>query len=214
MSAYASVVLDMDSTVSSLEGIDWLAKQCNEEVARQVAALTRRAMGGELGLHEVYGERLALIRPSTASIAALARLYEQRVAPGAPAAIERMRAAGVNLVIVSGGILQAIVPCARTLGFADTDVHAVRMYFNEHGEYDGYDASSPLTTHDGKEDVVRALSLARPILAVGDGATDSAMAAAADSFAAYTEFVRREQVVAAADRVLRSFDDLLELVLP
>lgn len=213
MSAYESVVLDMDSTLASVEGIDWLALRRGPAVMREVAALTARVMDGALALDAVYGERLDLIRPSASDIAALATVYEESVAPGAPAAIERLRAAGVALAIVSGGILGAILPCARGLGFADGDVHAVRVDFDSRGQYQDYDRSSPLTTHHGKADVLRALSLSRPILAVGDGATDAAMAPAADAFAAFTGFVRRERVVAVADRELRSFDDLLELIL-
>jgi phosphoglycolate phosphatase-like HAD superfamily hydrolase len=60
------------------------------------------------------------------------------------------------------------------------------------------------------------LSLPRPILSVGDGATDAAMksAGAADAFAAFTGFVRREPVVALADHVIATFDELVALVLP
>lgn len=213
MSTYASVVLDMDSTLAGVEGIDWLANLRGAAVAREVAALTDRAMNGEVAFDAVYGERLELIRPSAADVAALATLYEESVAPGAPATIDRLRDAGVTLVIVSGGILDAIVPSARSLGFPDGEVHAVRLYFGEGGEYRDYDRSSPLATQRGKSEVLRALALPRPILAVGDGATDAAMAGEADAFAAFTGFVRREAVVAVADVELHSFNELLEIVL-
>lgn len=213
MNAYASVVLDMDSTISSVEGIDWLAERCGPAVAREVMGLTERAMSGALALGDVYGERLALIRPSAARIGELAAIYRGRVAPGASRAIVRLRAEGVALAIVSGGVREAILPCARELGFRDADVHAVRLLFDQSGSYADFDRTSPLTTQDGKCTVVRALALPRPILAVGDGATDAAMAPAVDTFAAFTGFVRRTAVVAAADVEVRSFDDLLELVL-
>lgn len=213
MSAYASVVLDMDSTLASVEGIDWLARQRGPAVAREIAALTDRAMDGTIALDDIYGERLALIRPSAAEIAELARLYESSLAPGAPAAVARLRERRVALVIVSGGILQAILPSARTLGFSDAEVHAVSIRFDEEGEYASYDAGSPLATQLGKAEVVSALALPRPILAVGDGATDAALLPVVDSFAAFTAFVRREPVVAVSERELRSFTELLDLVL-
>ena len=72
MSAYAAVVLDMDSTVAFVEGIDWLARRCDPAVARDIASLTSRAMDGELALDDIYGERLALIRPDQAEIEELA----------------------------------------------------------------------------------------------------------------------------------------------
>lgn len=213
MSAYAAVVLDVDSTLAAIEGIDWLAERCEPSVASEIARLTARAMDGELALDDIYGERLALIRPSEDEIDELALRYESAIAPGAADAIARLREAGVQLVIVSGGILQAILPAARALGFAEAEVHAVRLTFDAHGEYVGFDCASPLATQHGKVQVVRALSLPRPLLAVGDGATDAALLPAVDSFAAFTGFVRREPVAAAADSELRSFNDLLKLVL-
>jgi HAD superfamily phosphoserine phosphatase-like hydrolase len=213
VSAYASVVLDMDSTLASIEGIDWLARRREPAAAREIASLTARAMDGELALDEIYGERLALLRPSEAEIDELALCYESSLAPGAADVITRLRAEGVELVIVSGGILQALLPAARSLGFADTEVHAVRVDFDSRGNYAGFDSASPLATQHGKLAVVRALSLPRPLLALGDGSTDAALIPVVDSFAAFTGFVRREPVVAVADREVRSFDDLLGLVL-
>ncbi len=213
MSAYAAVVLDMDSTIASVEGIDWLARRCEPAVAREIASLTSRAMDGELALDDIYGERLALIRPDEREIGELALLYETSLAPGAAHSIARLRDDGVKLVIVSGGILQAVLPAARTLGFSDGEVHAVELHFDSHGRYAGFDDTTPLITQHGKARVVRELALPRPLLAVGDGSTDAALVPVVDTFAAFTGFVRREPVVAAADCELHSFDELLDLVL-
>jgi phosphoserine phosphatase len=213
VSAYAAVVLDMDSTVAFVEGIDWLARRCDPAVARDIASLTSRAMDGELALDDIYGERLALIRPDQAEIEELALLYERSLAPGAARSIERLRDDGVKLAIVSGGIRQAILPAARKLGFVDGEVRAVEVYFDSNGGYAGFDDKTPLITQHGKAEVVRELALPRPILAVGDGSTDAALLPVVDTFAAFTGFVRRETVVAVADCELHSFDELLDLVL-
>lgn len=210
---YASVVLDVDSTLSGIEGIDWLAARRGPAVAARSTEWTRRAMRGEIPLDAVYGERLALIRPGADDIAALARAYEAALAPGAAAVIGAVRAAGVRLVLVSGGLRPAIAPMARTLGFLDDDLHAVELRFDASGAYAGYDEESPLATQDGKPIVVRALALGAPILAVGDGATDLAVRPVVDAFAAYTEFVSRAPVVRGADLVIDSFARLQEVVL-
>jgi phosphoglycolate phosphatase-like HAD superfamily hydrolase len=68
---------------------------------------------------------------------------------------------------------------------------------------------TPLTTQLGKCELVRSLDAPRPVLAVGDGATDLAMAPAVDAFAAYIGFVRRDAVVAGASVVLDSFAALV-----
>ena len=83
---FASVILDVDSTVAGIEGIDWLAERRGADVAARVVAMTDQAMRGELALDAVYGERLALIRPTREEIDALAQAYRAAVAPGAIAA--------------------------------------------------------------------------------------------------------------------------------
>ena len=213
MTAFRSVVIDVDSTLAGIEGIDWLAARRGRDLATEVASLTDRAMTGEVPLERVYGLRLAMVAPSREDVGALSAAYRNAVAPGAAAAIKRMRAAGVTVVLVSGGVREAILPLARELGLPAAAVHAVSVRFDAGGAFAGYDERSPLSTQTGKESIVRDLALARPILAVGDGATDAAMRGAADVFAAYTGFVRRAAVIAAADVELGSFDRLAEIVL-
>jgi phosphoserine phosphatase len=61
---FASVILDVDSTLTGIEGIDWLAEHRGADLGARVTELTDRAMRGEIALDAVYGERLALVRPS------------------------------------------------------------------------------------------------------------------------------------------------------
>jgi len=90
-------------------------------------------------------------------------------------------------------------------------LEAVDVDFDERGAYAGV-VTSPLTRgHPGKAEVVRALALPRPILAVGDGATDLAMRPEADAFAAFVGFVRRDAVVAKADYVVGSLREVAAL---
>ena len=211
---FASVVIDVDSTLAGIEGIDRLAARRGPEVAARVAALTDRAMRGEIPLESVYAERLALIRPTWDEVDALAQEYLGSIAPGAAASLAALRGACVQIAVVSGGLREAILPLARRLYIPPECVFAVSVSFNDRGEYVEIDASSPLTTQRGKEIIVRTLALSAPVLAVGDGATDLAMKPAVDAFAAYTGFVRHEAVVSAADFEIDSFARLTALVLP
>lgn len=216
MPAYASVVIDVDSTLCGVEGIDFLAARRGPEVTARIVALTDKAMTGEIPLESIYGHRLTTIRPTRGDIAALAAEYERAIASGAADAIAAMRAAGVRLTLVSGGIREAIMPVARLLGFDDADVHAVSLRFDESGNYLDFDRSSPLTTQPGKPVLVAALiehgRLSRPVLAIGDGATDATLVGVVDTFAAYTGFARRANVVAVADLDVASFTQLEQIV--
>ena len=210
---YASVVLDVDSTLSGVEGIDWLAVRQDGALGAKVSALTERAMRGEIPLSSVYGERLRMVNPSRDDVAALADMYQSMLAPGAAQAVRRLHDAGRRVVVVSGGIREAILPLTSSLGIGDGEVHAVRVTFTPEGRFASYDAESPLTTSEGKRTVVEQLALRKRVLAVGDGATDLAMKPAVDLFAAYTGFVNRAAVAAAADVAIDSFDQIVELAL-
>lgn len=210
---YASVVLDVDSTLSGVEGIDWLAARRDGGLGAKVASLTDRAMRGELPLSSVYGERLKLVNPGLDDVAALAEMYKRMLAPGAAHAVRRLHESRRRVVLVSGGIREAILPLASSLGIADGEVHAVPLTFSPEGRYAGYDASSPLTTSEGKRTVVEQLALPKRVLGVGDGATDLAMKPAVDLFAAFTGFATRAAVVAGADVAVDSFDQIVELAL-
>jgi phosphoserine phosphatase len=210
---FATVVLDVDSTLSGIEGIDWLAERRGADVAAKVVSLTDEAMRGLIPLESVYGARLEVIRPTSSEIEKLGEAYRAQAAAGLELAFDRMRRGGVKIVLVSGGIREAIVPFAESLGVDSGDLHAVSLRFNDDGSYASFDASSPLTTSSGKRAVLERLQLARPIFAAGDGATDVAMRGVADTFAAYVGFARRPNVVAQADVVVDSFAHLVDLVL-
>jgi HAD superfamily phosphoserine phosphatase-like hydrolase len=210
---FRTLVLDVDSTISGIEGIDWLASQRGDVVAHRVSNMTQQAMQGGVPLEQIYGTRLAEIRPRRDEVDALSRAYVEALAPGAVNSIARIRRSGVQVVLVSGGIRYALLRLALQLGLGPADVHAVSVQFDAIGAYVGYDAASPLTTAGGKLRVVRELKLEGPVIAAGDGATDLAMRGAVDRFVAFTGFVTRPNVVEAADCVAASFADLERIVL-
>ena len=214
---FQSVVIDIDSTLSAIEGIDWLGAQRGEQIRAHVAEATDRAMRGEVSIASVFGSRLALVAPTRDEIARLSEEYLARVQPGARESLARLTNAGVRIILVSAGLYEAVLPLARHLAVPDSDVHAVHVRFTNNGAYAGFEKDSPVTRNGGKAVVVRSLALEHPILAVGDGISDletkTANPPAIDAFAAYTGVITRKEVVRGADYVLRNFDELTALVL-
>jgi phosphoserine phosphatase len=213
LTRFASVVLDVDSTLAGVEGIDWLASLRGPAMEARSAELTDKAMRGLIPLEAIYAERVNAVKPTRREIDELARHYIERMAPRARETLAELREAGVGITIASGGFEQAIIPLAAAVGIDAANVHAVRLYFNEQGGYAGFDESSLLARQYGKRETVRGLGLEGPVLAVGDGVTDSEIATVVDGFAVFTGFVRRESVIAQAEYVLESFDQLRELVI-
>ena len=210
---FVTVALDVDSTLCGVEGIDWLANRRGADVAAAVARETDMAMRGEVRLESVYANRLAAVRPSAEDVKALSEVYIATLAPGAEEALDDWRNAGVNVLLLSGGIRGAILPVARMLGLPEGSVNAVEIQFDSSGQYRDFDHSSALATAIGKRDVLARLQPGHPMLAVGDGHTDIAMRDVADAFAAFTGFAERPAVVRQADYVVKSFDELSTIVL-
>lgn len=213
MTRFRSIVFDVDSTLSGVEGIDWLAARRGPEIARWSAELTERAMNGEIPIESVYGERMRAVKPRKDEIDQLGRLYVERIASGARETFGEFRAKNIDLVMVSGGLREAILPLAGELGVEAERVFAVSVYFDERGRYAGFEETSLMAQQNGKRVTVRDLRLPGPTLAVGDGITDSEIRPVIDGFAAFTGFIRREPVVQRADFVLENFDQLRALVL-
>jgi phosphoserine phosphatase len=211
MLRFRTVLLDCDSTLSAIEGIDELAVHCREDVER----LTDAAMRGRIPLEDVYGRRLDLVRPTRAAVAALGRDYVARLVPDARETIAALQAAGVDVRLVSGGLLPAVLAAAHAVGVPANRVLAVGIEFHPDGTYAGFDASSPLAATGGKRIAIERWNVARPAMMVGDGSTDLEARPVVDLFVAFAGIVERPAVASAADVVVRanSLAPLLPLVL-
>jgi phosphoserine phosphatase len=165
------VLFDCDSTLSSLEGIDELAKQTG--VYEQLAPLTQAAMEGEIKLDEIYKQRLEIIQPDKQAIEWLAQRYIDTLVADANIVIAELQKANKIIHIISGGLRQAILPLAKKLNIAEINVHAVDIYFDSNGTYSGFDEQSPLAQSGGKALVSqKIIGESGKAVLIGDGVTD------------------------------------------
>jgi len=213
MIRFASVVIDVDSTLSRIEGIEWLAKRCSPEVQASIEKTTTAAMSGAIPLEKVYGERLAMVKPTRAEVRALGEAYIEGISPGAREAIATLQQHGVQVAVVSGGLLDAILPLAEYVGVPPELTRAVALSYDDDGVYRDYDRESPVARRGGKPIVVRDLALPSPTLALGDGITDAELAPVVDMFVAFTGVVCHEAVMRAAASSIANFSELPPLVL-
>lgn len=195
------IAFDCDSTLSSLEGIDELAVRAGVE--HQIAPLTTAAMDGRLAIEEVYAKRLEILRPGRADLDWLAGRYIATLVPGAAEAIQRLKASGREIVVVSGGLRAPVAALAGHLGVRNDMVRAVGVTLDSDGCYAGFEETSPLTRSDGKARIAAELTERfGPVVLVGDGVTDVAARAGGAYVIGFGGVARREAVVRGADHFI------------
>ncbi|WP_442882112.1 phosphoglycerate dehydrogenase [Brevundimonas sp.] len=215
--ARPAYVFDFDSTLVRIETLEALADLAlagtpdADAVRAEITRLTDQAMSGEIGFGEALRRRLGMLPLTRAHVDALA---ERILDEGAPS-VRRNRQWFLDnadrVVIVSGGFREVIAPIAARLGVASDRVLCNDLRYDSEGRVTGVDDANPLSRAGGKIEAIRALNLPGPVVMVGDGWTDAEVkqAGAADRFYAFTEIARRPPVMAVADAVAASIDELL-----
>jgi phosphoserine phosphatase len=201
------LIADMDSTIIGCECVDELADMAG--LKPKVAAITERAMRGELDFPTALRERVALLKGLP--LEALARVYAERVRlnGGARALTATMRANGARTFLVSGGFTYFTSRVAEDAGF---DEHQGNRLLDDGKALTGK-VGEPILGREAKlaalESAVasHALSFADTI-AVGDGANDLSMIERAGLGVAY----HAKPVVAAAAGVSVAHGDLTALL--
>ena len=168
------LLADMDSTMIEQECIDELAAEAG--VGPYVAAITARAMNGELDFEAALRERVALLKglPETVIGQVLADRITLRA--GGRQLVATMRAGGARAALVSGGFTAFTGPVAAALGFDENRANVLQMAA---GALTGT-VAEPILGRDAKVRALHEISAAMGIspaeaMAVGDGANDLGM---------------------------------------
>lgn len=177
------LVADMDATIVTSETLDELAEHAG--LKTKIAAITGRAMAGELDFAAALRERVGLLAglPVVALEETLAKIA---LTPGAGALVRTMRANGAYTVLVSGGFTQFTETVGARADFDETHGNLLAI---EHGRLTG-SVAEPILGQDAKLRILEQTAAARgighhEICSVGDGANDAAILAAAGLGVAY-----------------------------
>lgn len=177
-------VADMDSTIINVECLDELADFAG--VKEKVAAITERAMRGELEFEGALRERVAMLKGL--DLGSLEQCYDERVRlnPGAKTLVETMAANGARCVLVSGGFTFFTRRVAQAAGFHTQRANTL----TEDGDVLAGTVGEPILGREAKLTALKeeAAALGLPLsetLAIGDGANDLAMIGAAGLGLAY-----------------------------
>lgn len=188
------VVMDVDSTLIQDEVIDLLARHAGCEP--QVAAITERAMRGELDFAASLTERVALLEGLPASV--ISEVSEQlRLTPGARTLCRTLHNLGYHIALVSGGFEQVIAPLAADLGIHHVKANVLEVV---DGRLTGR-VTGEIVDRAGKARALESIAADHGIpldrtVAIGDGANDLDMLGRAGLGVAFNA---KPMVQAAAD---------------
>jgi phosphoserine phosphatase len=164
----------MDSTIIGQECIDELADYAG--IKPQIAAITERAMQGELDFAHALAERVALLEGLEAAV--IDRCLSERIHPnpGAETLVRTMRAHGAETILVSGGFTSFVGPIAERVGFDRFDANVLTV---RDGRLTGTVTGRIVDSTVKRSTLIEArerLGLGQEeTMAIGDGANDIAM---------------------------------------
>jgi len=181
---FGLVVMDMDSTLISIESIDEIADL--QGLRAQVSAITESAMRGEIEYAESLRQRVALLEGEDE--AALRRVYDERLRlnPGAETLLGELRRRGIKTMLLSGGFTYFTDRLKARLGL---DYAAANTLEIIDGKLTGRLLGDILDAQGKADWLVKVrdeLGLDKEqVMAIGDGANDLRMLAAAGFGVAY-----------------------------
>lgn len=198
---------DMDSTMIGQECIDELADLVG--VKARVAAITERAMRGEIEFVPALRERVSLLKGLPTSV--VDEVLQKRITltPGARELVQTMRAHGAYTCLVSGGFTVFTGPVAAMIGFQENRANTLLA---EDGKFTGK-VAEPILGREAKFDTLVELTESFELddidtLVAGDGANDIPMIQAAGLGVAY----HAKPAVAAAATARIDHGDLTALL--
>ena len=201
------LIADMDSTMIGQECIDELAAEVG--LKDMVAAITARAMNGEIAFEPALRERVVLLKDLDVSV--IDKVIDSRITltPGGIELVRTMKSRGAYTALVSGGFTSFTRRVAALIGF---DENRANILLEKDGKLVG-EVAEPILGKQAKVDALNELATrlgisTADVMAVGDGANDLGMLHLAGSGVA----IHAKPAVAAEAQIRIDHGDLTALL--
>lgn len=208
------VVLQVDSTISAVDGLAWLSSRRDAASSTYLVSLQREAVEAGWSATSHARARLAHLRPRRAEVNELGAAYLAALTPGAVSAVQGFRRVGIAVALASEVGAEALFGVATALGVSPDELRAPRLRFDALGAYVGCE----LAEADAEEDedstwrAPVALSALRRTVFVGTRRSPVFAPRGSDAFIAFSGVVARDGG-SVTETSVSSFHDLTALLL-
>lgn len=210
-------IIDFDSTFTQVEAMEELAAISlkndpeKEAIIEQIKHLTDLAMDGKMPFNKSLKARIALLSAKKYHLNMLVNKLRKKVSPSFARNKEFFKKYQGRILIVSGGFKEFIAPVVKSFFIDEDCIYANTFIYDKKNNIIGSDEENPLAQEGGKVKLLKQLKLKGQVIAIGDGYTDYQMreSGMAEQFFAFTENIARERVLAKADYIAPSLDEIL-----
>jgi len=210
-------IIDFDSTFTQVEAMEELAAMSlkndpeKDAIIEQIKHLTDLAMDGKMPFNKSLKARIALLSAKKYHINMLVNKLRKKVSPSFARNKAFFKQYQGRVLIVSGGFKEFIVPVVKSFNIDENCVYANTFIYDKKNNIIGADEDNFLAQNGGKVKLLKQLKLKGKVIAIGDGYTDYEMreSGMAEQFFAFTENIARERVIAKADYIAPSLDEIL-----
>ena len=214
------LIIDFDSTFVTVESLDELAHivlKDNPESAQRlemIRAITRAGMEGSIPFDESLSKRLKLLNINQKDIHAATIVLAKKVTPSFKRNKQFLMENAQNILIISGGFYEMIIPIVSEYGILEDQVFANKFVYKGTSRIAQVDSQNIMAQSGEKVAQANALGLAGEIHVIGDGYTDYQIKSEgpAKKFFAFIENIRRNSVCEVADVVLSNIDDYIKFL--
>ena len=210
-------IIDFDSTFTQVEALDVLCeialdgKKEKAEILRRIKEVTDQGMEGKLSFRESLEERIKLLQAHRDHLPALINRLSKQVSKSFKRNKEFLKNYSSRIYILSNGFKDFIIPIVKQYGILEENVFANDFIYSEEGDIIGFNTQNILSSNGGKPKQIERLNLNGDVIVLGDGYTDYEIkkAGLANKFYAFTENVRRENILEKADHIAPTLDEVL-----
>ncbi len=210
-------IFDFDSTLTKVEALDILAEITlannpkKDAIIQEIIDITNLGIDGEISFTTSLEKRIQLLKANKADLNPLVEALKKQVSKSIESNKAFFETYANDIYVISCGFKEFIDPIVAEYNIPSERVFANTFEFANDGEIIGFDATNPLSQHNGKIECLKGMNLSGEIQVIGDGYSDyvTREAGVADTFFAYTENVSREKTTENADHIAPNLDEFL-----